>query len=48
VSSSATSRVGAIRQAQQGYFTIEDRDPFSPEFKRIRVVTTVEFFLADQ
>lgn len=41
------SRVGAIRKAQQGYFSIEDRDAFSPEFKTVRVVTTVEFFLLD-
>jgi len=39
------SRVGAIRNAQQGYLQIEDRDAHSPEWKKIRVVTTVEYFL---
>ena len=37
--------VGAIRRAQQGYFSIEDRDAFSPQFKKVRVVTTVDYFL---
>jgi hypothetical protein len=39
------SKVGAIRRAQQGYFAIEDRDPFSPEQKKIRVVTSVDYLL---
>jgi hypothetical protein len=42
------SEVDAIRNAQQGYFSIEDRDPFSPDWKKIRVVTTVEYFLVDR
>ncbi|MDH4031400.1 MAG: SIMPL domain-containing protein [Chromatiales bacterium] len=41
------SRVGAIRRARQGYFSIADREGFGPEHKTIRVVTHVDYFLVD-
>jgi hypothetical protein len=39
------AEVGGIRRAQQGYFSIEDRDAYSPEWKKIRVVTSIDYFL---
>lgn len=41
------SRVGKIRTAQQGYFTIDDLDSYTPDIKRVRVVTTIEYTLLD-
>lgn len=36
-----------IRSAKQGVVTISDRDQSSPQLKKVRVVTTVEYFLRD-
>jgi hypothetical protein len=41
------SRLGKIRRASQGLFTIEDRDSNTPYIKKVRVVSTVEYYLSD-
>ncbi len=41
------SRLGKIKAARQGQFSIQDRDSNTPQIKRIRVVSTLEFYLAD-
>ncbi len=41
------SRLGKIRSAQQGQFSIENRDRTTQHIKRVRVVSTVEYYLAD-
>jgi hypothetical protein len=42
------SRLGKIKSASQGLFEITDLDQSTPERKQVRVVTSVEFFLADE
>ena len=39
------SKVGKMRTASQGYFEVEDLDENTPQVKKIRVVTTVEYYL---
>jgi hypothetical protein len=39
------AQVGEIKSARQGLFSISDRDQNTPEIKKIRVVTTVTYFL---
>ena len=39
------SDLGKIKQASQGQFSIEDRDVNTPHIKKIRVVTTIDFYL---
>ena len=41
------SKLGKIRSATQGQFSIEDRDENTPDSKSVRVVTTVEYYLKD-
>ena len=41
------SRLGKIKRAYQGQFTISDRDNNNPHIKKVRVVSTVEYYLAD-
>jgi hypothetical protein len=42
------SRIGKIRSASQGLFEITDRDQGTPEIKQVRVVTSVDYYLADE
>jgi len=46
--SDSKSKVGKIKKATQGLFTIEDRDMNTPYKKIVRVVTTVEYYLVDR
>lgn len=41
------SSLGKIRHANQGLFSVEDRDRSTPEIKKVRVVSTVEYYLVD-
>ncbi len=45
--SDSKSRLGKIKSASQGQFTIEDRDSNTPHIKKIRVVSTLEYYLTD-
>ncbi|HEY4512927.1 MAG TPA: SIMPL domain-containing protein [Candidatus Paceibacterota bacterium] len=39
------SSIGGITRGNQGVFDITDKDPGSPEYKKIRVVSTLRFLL---
>jgi hypothetical protein len=41
------SRLGRIRTASQGQFSIDNRDSSTPHIKRVRVVSTIEYYLSD-
>lgn len=39
------SRVGKIVRANQGVFSINEKDPGSPEYKKVRIVSTLRYLL---
>jgi hypothetical protein len=41
------SRLGKIKRASQGQFSIGVRDANNPHIKKVRVVSTIEYYLAD-
>lgn len=43
----SNSQLGKIKYARQGLFSIQARDQHNPHLKKVRVVTTVEYYLSD-
>ena len=41
------SKLGKIKRATQGQFSITDRDGNTPYMKNVRVVTSVDYYLKD-
>lgn len=41
------SKLGKIKRASQGQFSIAPRDKNNPHIKKVRVVSTVEYYLSD-
>ena len=43
----SASKLGKIKKASQGQFSINARDKNNPHIKKVRVVSTVEYYLSD-
>ncbi len=43
----SNSSLGKIKGATQGQFSISPRDRHNPHIKKIRVVSTVEYYFSD-
>ncbi len=43
----SNSKLGKIKSARQGQFSIQNRDQNTPYIKKVRVVSTVEYYLSD-
>jgi hypothetical protein len=41
------SKLGKIKTAQQGQFSIDDRDEYTPYIKTVRVVNSITYYLED-
>lgn len=41
------SKLGKIKTASQGQFSIDDRDQYTPNIKNVRVVTYITYYLED-
>ena len=46
-SKDSNSKLGKIKDAQQGQFSINDRDKNTPHIKKVRVVSTIQYYLSD-
>lgn len=43
--SDSGSELGKIKNATQGLFSIENRDQYTPYLKKVRVVTSIDYYL---
>lgn len=43
----SASKLGKIKKASQGQFSVSSRDRSNPHIKKVRVVSTVEYYLSD-
>jgi hypothetical protein len=43
----SNSKLGKIKKARQGQFSISSRDSSNPHIKKVRVVSTIEYYLDD-
>jgi len=43
----SNSKLGKIKKASQGQFSIRNRDSSTPHIKKVRVVSTIEYYLSD-
>lgn len=43
----SNSKLGKIKKARQGQFSINNRDKNTPYIKKVRVVSTIEYYLSD-